>query len=71
MKLATFWDLTPCNPYMNKRFGGTYQPYCYIFASEDGGDNFFEMPLLYRSRRYISGDRKLHTYGYANFKSYL
>jgi hypothetical protein len=24
MKVAIFWDIAPCSPYMNGRFGGTY-----------------------------------------------
>jgi hypothetical protein len=24
MKTANFWDIAPCSPYMNRRFGGTY-----------------------------------------------
>jgi hypothetical protein len=24
LKIAIFWDITPCNPYMNQRFRGTY-----------------------------------------------
>jgi hypothetical protein len=24
MNAATFWDITPCSPLVNRRFGGTY-----------------------------------------------
>jgi hypothetical protein len=24
LKIAIFWDIAPCSPYMNRRFGGTY-----------------------------------------------
>jgi hypothetical protein len=24
MKIVIFWDIAPCSPYMNRRFGGTY-----------------------------------------------
>jgi hypothetical protein len=24
IKFAIFWDIAPCSPYMNRRFGGTY-----------------------------------------------
>jgi hypothetical protein len=24
LKLAIFWDIAPCSPYMKRRFGGTY-----------------------------------------------
>jgi hypothetical protein len=24
MKAAVSWDIAPCSPYMNQRFGGTY-----------------------------------------------
>jgi hypothetical protein len=24
MNVAIFWDLAPCSPYVNRRFGGTY-----------------------------------------------
>jgi hypothetical protein len=24
MKVAILWDIAPCSPYMNERFGGTY-----------------------------------------------
>jgi hypothetical protein len=26
MKVAVFWDIVPCSPYMNHRFVGTYHP---------------------------------------------
>jgi hypothetical protein len=26
MKVPIFWDIAPCCPYMNRRFGGTYHP---------------------------------------------
>jgi hypothetical protein len=25
MKIATFWVIAPCSPYMNRSFGGTYR----------------------------------------------
>jgi hypothetical protein len=27
MNAAIFWDITPCSPYMNRRFGGTFNLY--------------------------------------------
>jgi hypothetical protein len=27
MNVAIFWDIAPCSPYVNQRFGGTYHLY--------------------------------------------
>jgi hypothetical protein len=50
MKVAIFWDIAPCSPYMNQCFGGTYILLSYllacwvlaqlIFDPEDVGDTF-------------------------------
>jgi hypothetical protein len=54
MKVAIFWDIAPCDPYMNRRLGGNYNLQFLesryllahwflarmIFDPEDGGDTF-------------------------------
>jgi hypothetical protein len=27
MNVAIFWDIAPCSPYLNRRFGGKYHPH--------------------------------------------
>jgi hypothetical protein len=51
MNAAIFWDISPCSPYGNRRFGGIYHNHTQcraarwflarmIFDPEDGGDMF-------------------------------
>jgi hypothetical protein len=56
MKVASFWDIAPCNPYMKQRFGGTYLPSrllarwfltLLIFDPEDGSDTFLRNVCSY------------------------
>jgi hypothetical protein len=53
MNAAILWDIAPCSPYVNRRFGGNYHlhhvaPHALsclaqlIFDPEDGGDMFPE-----------------------------
>jgi hypothetical protein len=64
MKNAVFWDVTPCDFYKNRRFGGTFIRSVFQLLvtvnvvssslnlfSDDGGDSFSETSFLTRTTR--------------------
>jgi hypothetical protein len=69
MKIAIFWDIAPCSPYMNRRFllGWFNDP-------EDGGDTFLRnvgsytyYTALYSRRWQSLSDKYLHTAAFLNW----
>jgi hypothetical protein len=81
MKVAIFWDTAPCNPYMSRRFGGTYhfqfqgpKSACstWLGLSADRGMRPSETSVHIRTtRRYIPEDGNIHNYRCENLKSYI
>jgi hypothetical protein len=35
MNVAIFWDIEPCSPYVNRRFGGTYHLHLQVWKSAE------------------------------------
>jgi hypothetical protein len=62
-KVAIFWDIVPCSPYMNQCFGGTTLTMEVIYSSET-------LVHIWTTQRYIQEDGTLYNYHYENFKSY-
>jgi hypothetical protein len=86
MKIAIFWDIAPCSPYMSRHFGGTYQnsaELCLatwsrwffarmIFDLKMEAIGSSEMSVHIRTtRRYIPEDGNFHNYRCENLRSYI
>jgi hypothetical protein len=47
---AIFWDTTPCDPYVNRRFGGTYNLYLQCLKSTEQETSVQRVARLYPRR---------------------
>jgi hypothetical protein len=75
MNVAIFWDIAPCNPYVNRRFVETYHLHVqgWISAEQEISMQQVERHLLVHIRttwRYIPDDGNIHNYRCENLRSY-